>query len=349
MSGCGAVGSAPARGAGGRRFKPCRPDRVHLELFTIFTMIIGIDDSGNFNTDPLSFFVAVMIRPNKRKGIEKKFRQWERQLPESSKKNSEVKGYLLADNELEEFCRKFLSEVKYIVSAIETSKISIEMVDGQRKRNLKQIEQGIAQYRSQGPDFYGIADQYQEMFKWLKSKSVKTLLKLDLLGIVIFDTLNESIKESAVKGYDRELEKLQFKIDQSFIGKDEHMFFWKDTVRNQIWHLSYVKGGIIHITEWGDSHPFIKKFYKTKGNDEIGMFTNSFKNAMDFYDSADHFEVRMADIVANLYFRKYVQHQTVNMNLTMKANVRFPHEYTLIRMYDGGENIVPNPYEHAKD
>lgn len=50
-------------------------------------MIIGIDDSGNFETDDLSFFAAALIRPTKYKKIERVFIEWEAQLPDSVRRN----------------------------------------------------------------------------------------------------------------------------------------------------------------------------------------------------------------------------------------------------------------------
>lgn len=58
-------------------------------------MIIGIDDSGDFESDSRSLYAAIFIRPKKYDKIVEVFSSWEEALPASAKENGEVKGRLL--------------------------------------------------------------------------------------------------------------------------------------------------------------------------------------------------------------------------------------------------------------
>lgn len=71
-------------------------------------MIVGIDDSGNFDTDPMSFYAAIFIRLRRYLKIQKVFLECEAQLPETVKENGEVKGKLLSESQIIEFAYKIL-------------------------------------------------------------------------------------------------------------------------------------------------------------------------------------------------------------------------------------------------
>lgn len=312
-------------------------------------MIVGIDESGDFDTDRLGFFVSAFIRPKKHQKIGQLFHAWEASLPSAVKSSGgEVKGYLLNNNQLMDFAHTILQNnfygIRYCAYAISTLPENKKNVIRQRDRNVEQYEQAIIDYRKQGKDYYIIADQYTELKKWLEKRSTKTLLKIELLGIALVDSFNWAIIHSTLRNFSFELASLQFKIDKSFIGKPDNLWFWKDIVRSQLWHLSYTNQHIIHLLTWNSHHPFVKKFYEPeKSAGAKGVFTPAFKNSFDFYDSKDNFEVRIADIIASAIFRRDVKDEELPaVEEIMKANLH-KRPYSIFSLTD--EHIsVPNPY-----
>jgi hypothetical protein len=311
-------------------------------------MIIGIDDSGDFDDDRLGFFVAVFIRPKKHRKIGQIFQEWEATLPPDTKdKNGEVKGYKLSNSQLLDFAETILQNniygIRFRAFAISTLPEVKQNAIGQRDRNVKQYEKAIQDYRKQGTEYYQIAAQYTDLKKWLSKRSTKTLLKIELLGITIIDSLNWAIIYSTKRNFSRELADLQFKIDKAFIGKPENLPFWKDIVRTQLWHFSYTEQGIIHIANWNSHHPFVKKFYDKKSDRTKGIFTPAFKQSIDFYDSSDNFEVRIADIIASAIFRRDVKGENLPaVEVIMKANLK-RRPYTVVLLTN--EHVsIPNPY-----
>ena len=146
------------------------------------------------------------------------------------------------------------------------------------------------------------------MSNWLESKSLKTLYKIQHLGIAIVKSFNLAIITSALRGFDKELGKLEINIDQGITGRPSVERYWKDTMRTIFWNLTSSIEPIIHITEWRSDHPFIKRFYKyPESTESMSVFTQEIRSVFNFFDSKERIEIRIADIVANVYFRKYVK------------------------------------------
>ena len=275
-------------------------------------MLIGIDDSGSFANEHTGLFAAVYIRPRKIIKIEKLFLEWENSLPEATKDNGEVKGRLLDEAQLADFATRVMSnngifQIKHHVFAIPIEGQSAENVAYQREKNVKQLQVAVEDYRKQGSAFYAIAESYSKMAAWLKKRSMKTILKMELLSNTIYGSINDSILFSVLKGFDRELGQLSISIDKAFVNKEENMPYWRDMLRMAIWDLTYNGKGIIHLKNWNSHHPFIKRFYKfPKSRSSLAVFTDDIRKCINFYDSREHFEIRIADIVANTYFRHYV-------------------------------------------
>jgi hypothetical protein len=323
------------------------------QIYNDTGMIIGIDDSGDYESAPIGLYAAVLIRPKKQSKIKQRFLEWEGKLPNSVKKNGEVKGHLLSNDQLIDFCKVVIRNpffgIKFLVVGIEIEESSKSALDYQREINLKQIAQGVADYREQGKEFFGVANEYEEMAKWLKKKSYKTLMKIDLLGFALFKALNESIKQSVVRNFSKELADLQFKIDRGFIGKDEHLMYWKDIVRGQMWHFSYHGGGIIHIKQWNSHHPFLRKFYPDPASKaEISIVKSAFRDSINFYDSSESYEIRIADIIASAFFRHFVNGEKLSaVECLRNSNLSGRAPYTLMKL-SRTRVQTPNPYADEK-
>ena len=174
-------------------------------------MIIGIDDSGNFETDDLSFFAAALIRPTKYKKIERVFIEGEAQLPDSVRGDGEVKGYLLSSKQLEDLADRVLINNGYGAIKIQTFAVQISEANTgsllhERDRNIDQLTTGARDiYRNKGKEYIQIATQYEQTAEWLRAKSVKTLYKIKLLGLSIVRSMNLAIMTSVDRDFDKEL------------------------------------------------------------------------------------------------------------------------------------------------
>lgn len=314
-------------------------------------MYVGVDDSGSFEHENYGMFVAAYIRPRKRERIEKLFLEWEAGLPSRCKVSNEVKGYLLSDSQICFFAKNILQgnsifPIMHHVFATPTKGVNRKTIEKQRQVNVQQIIHEVEKFRLKGDDYKDIANDYSGMAVWLKKKSLKSLLKIELLGFTIVNSINDSILWSVNKKFDRELKDLTIKIDNSFIGKKDNMIYWRDLMRMIVWNLTYSVIPIIHLDRWTHHHPFIKRFSQyPKSRSKLAVFTKEIRKCMNFYDSKEHFEIRIADIIASTYFRHYVQgeHLQAIMDLRVTNLNRPLRPFSIVALYDSGKR-APNPY-----
>lgn len=322
-------------------------------------MIIGIDDSGNFESDSKSLYAAIFIRPKKYDKIVKVFTSWEEGLPTSVKEDGEVKGRLLSKDQLVEFSDKVLinngcGAIKLGVFMIDIDKHNSSSLIGQRQLNLTQIKEGVDEhYRGKGDEYKEITHQYNQMSTWLNAKSIKTLYKIQLLGITIVKSFNLAILISVNKGYDKELGSLTMSIDEGIVGRKSVEMYWRDLLRNQFWNLTSTVEPMIYLTTWRANHPFVKRFDQYPGSTEaLSQFNRSeIDKVFNFYDSKDKPEIRIADIVASTYFRFFVQDEkSLEVAVDrMVSQVIIGKPFTLIRMMNERHPSAKNPFEDKID
>lgn len=318
-------------------------------------MIIGIDDSGNFETDSRSLYAAVFIRPKRYNRIIEVFSSWEESLPASVREGGEVKGRLLSSDQLAEFTDRVLinngyGAIKLGAFMIDIDEHNSSSLIGQRELNLGQIKAGVDKhYRGKGGEYKEIAHQYSQMAAWLNAKSVKTLYKIQLLGITIVKSFNLAILTSVDKGYDKELGRLTMSIDEGIVGRKSVEMYWRDLLRNQFWNLTSTVDPIIYLTTWRANHPFVKRFDQYPGSTEaLSQFNRTeIDKVFNFYDSKDKPEVRIADIVASTYFRFFVQGEGDLKSVidSMVSQVIVGEPFTLIRIMNSRHPNAKNPFE----
>ncbi len=313
-------------------------------------MIIGIDDSGTFKEEHMGMFAAIYIRPKKYEKLKKVFELWEEGLPDRCRKDGEVKGWLLDDEQMSDFAEKVLLNnnvhgTKHHVFATPLIDFNVDTIKYQRDKNVKQLLEGAEQYRDDGKKYYKIAQFYEDMSKWLNKRSLKTLLKIELLSSTIYGAFRDSVVWSVNKDFDRELGDLTIRMDKGFIDKPIHMDYWLDTMRTSLWNLSYHGGGFIHLDTWRSNHPYVKRFIKyPDSNENLSVFTKEIRNCMNFYDSKDFYEIRMADIIANAYFRHYVKKENLRSLEIFKKTRLYPTKTYTIVAVQPTEVQTPNPY-----
>lgn len=142
---------------------------------------------------------------------------------------------------------------------------------------------------------------YDEFSHWFKNLSSEEYFKVILLGECIVRSLNNAIGKSIVGKYDDELSRLRFLIDRDFVRENRSNTFWHELMRNQLYAISK-RNPIIVIEEWEKrGHPFVEK-YKQKGYYDLNEL---FWKHLDFVNSHEYFEVRIADLVGTIVYRYY--------------------------------------------
>jgi hypothetical protein len=116
-------------------------------------------------------------------------------------------------------------------------------------------------------------------------------------------SLNQSIVESVVGGFDRELGELRWSIDLGFL-KDRSTSFWKELLRSGLIQVSQ-REPIIQITDWPSDHPFLVQFV-SEGRGKYTKLKPEFRKRIDFYDSSESIDIQMADIIAGIMRKKYI-------------------------------------------
>ena len=206
-------------------------------------MLIGIDDSGNFESDKYSLFATVYIRPRKARQIKKRFETWEEELPSSAKSpNGEVKGYLLNDEDLQSFIDRIMINNGYAkiycsIFVFENSKEQNQSI-AKRKEHLAS-KQKIAEeeYRKAGNG--EMANFYHGMHGWISNLKDKNLRKLELLMYSAFESfrlapiaaMNMNKKN---KHYDRELGLLAINIDNCIIERPQVRKYWEKILADNL-------------------------------------------------------------------------------------------------------------------
>lgn len=323
-------------------------------------MIIGIDDSGDFNTDSISFYAAVFIRPKKYNRIIDKFLEWESSLPSDVRKNGEVKGYLLNNNQLEFFADKILKDngygtVKLAVFGIEINESNTNTLIHERKHILKQIKDGTDKYyRNEGKEFTVIRVQYDQMRDWFLKKQIKTLYKIKLLGVSIVKSFNLATIDSVHRNFDRELGRLTVSIDKGVIGKESSRMYWDELLRSDFWSLSSTVEPMIHSKHWKPNHPYIKRFmvYPNATESLVEVNRAEINKVFSFEDSKDKPEIRMADIVASSFFRYYGKNERDIRSAIYKMKSQFVlrnGDFVLIGLVNKRNPNAMNPYTDKFD
>jgi len=307
-------------------------------------MYIGIDETGNFISDKLNFFISIFIRYKYLNEIEILFKKWEKSLPKECRDlKGEVKGHLLSEEILYDFIEKIIYnnfyQINYCCYGVETNQNSWNHVNLQRRITIEQITSAIEEYRKKGKKYYKVANQYSNMLCWYKNQSEQNILKITVLGTTILNSLNHAICFSAVNSFDNELGFLQYKIDKDFIHKGAKEIYWKEILRNQLWS----RHGITRVKEWDKNHPFLKTFVKEeKGNRFV--IKNEFKNRINFYNSHLSFEIRIADIVSTIN-RKYITERKCKIAFNKLRQLNFSKGIYTHLLFTMNKNQIPSPFK----
>lgn len=269
-------------------------------------MIIAIDESGDFNPQSakLNFFVSVHLRQNEKLYLSKKeqFRNWESTIPHSFKNHKgEIKSSKLEAKYLESFANEVLI-ADPIIGITPISFIPIQnsktVIEKHKALQIAGINNGIIMYAKQGKE--KLVKAHKSFANWLRNLNYQHYIKIILLGKCMVDSLRDAIGHSISGGFDNELPKLNYLVDEIFLRGFEQTWFWQHLLRNQLYSLTK-QDPIPVLDTWENTgHPFLEKYAPTGVFDLNELFWKNHK----FVKSHHFFEIRIAD-ATNTILSKY--------------------------------------------
>jgi hypothetical protein len=147
-----------------------------------------------------------------------------------------------------------------------------------------------------------LSDFFGKMAKWIEKRSPENVMWILTLGNAIHLALEHSIVAFAEEEDDCEFENIEILIDEGFIKKQSHIEFWGEWLRTLLLTKSETEPVPV-IKEWSArNHPFIAKYRRKKG---ILDFSDLFRNHMRFVNSEKVLGVQIADICANICYRRW--------------------------------------------
>ena len=268
-------------------------------------MLIAIDESGSFGASAKGthFFVALHLRQSDHLLEQKnaQFLAWERSLPRKLKNpKGEFKGSALTDAQLHDFAMRVFGTppaVGITPVAMDSSSQTGEIIRKHRHVALVGIREGVKGYRSLGRP--AVAQTYEELGNWFQKLDNGIYLKIVLLGECIVSGLGNAIGHAVSGRYEDELVDLRYIIDRDFIRNPRHLTFWREILRNQLWHITNKKPIPLVKEWWTTGHPFLTKFTR---NGKLDM-NELFVRHCVFAPSHQHPELRMADMTASILNR----------------------------------------------
>jgi hypothetical protein len=231
------------------------------------------------------------------------FEQWESKLPRSLKDNKgEFKGSALSDEQLADFACSVIRAhyfVRITPVAFRATDNPAAIVEKHRAIALIGVRDGTKFYSEQGR--VGVARTTEELGNWMQNLSYPHFVKILTLGHCITRAMVNAIGHSVSARYHRdELPRLRFLIDRDFIKQPRHDVFWHEVLRNQLYANS-LTDPIPMLDTWEKTgHPFVELYTREDGETD---YNKLFWNNCTFGFSHQHFEIRMADIVATILYR----------------------------------------------
>ena len=273
-------------------------------------MIIAIDEAGDFSKKSklINIFVAVYIRKSGTiyDSIKRRFLKWESGIDDMYRhKTGEIKGKLLPDKELFNCIKKIFRKRELIgITAVGLSaSINPEnIIEKHRNVQIGGIGEGIIKYKQVGNE--EMVKEVTKMYHWFRKLSYVQYMKIIALGNCIYDALYNSIGFSFVNKFDKELADISYKIDEDFLTNEKQKTYWRKLLQDILRHLSSKNPLIIPDVKQKDKHPFFRKYVMNGNYDLSELFTKR----LDFFNSSENFEIRIADIVATILHR-YFNHK----------------------------------------
>lgn len=275
-------------------------------------MITGIDEVGDFSlaSDALHYFVAVHLDQNQdRLAIKQsQFRLWEDNIPADQRKNGEVKGRNVKDDQLLALYEEVIaSEPKLLVSSVGTipsrnTQAAVAMHVGKEVAALTRV---IEHHTEQGN---ASAKTYKAMLAWyqnlsgrpdmfLKLKCLEHLMKISVPYVLGYAQLT-CILDGGDEG---NLQHTAFKIDKDYVRARNTMIFWREHLRQSLMH-AHGPLAIPFLPFWTRHEAPLHRYYPRMGQEGVDL-RELVQKRIEFVESHNHWEVRLADLFATILHR----------------------------------------------
>lgn len=190
-----------------------------------------------------------------------------------------------------------------------------------------------------------MAKQYERMAIWHKNAKkmhyphfFKLILLRSLINHAFVNAIGISILLEMLGDKGQNLLNTEFKIDKDFIRAAEPNIYWKELLRNTF--IAFTRNNPIPaLAEWKETgHPFLEKY---KGDNDTLNFNDVFRNHCDFYDSHNHFEVQIADIVGIIINRHHNRDRAHDAYNALWKKIKKQHFTKIILNDNPDESINP--------
>jgi len=312
-------------------------------------MIIAIDETGDFSPKSklYHFFSAAHIRTTKDKNdlAFNRFNKWEISLPPSLKNHKgEIKSSRLNEDQLYSFIEEVLvPDPPIAISTISfrPSENPYQIVNKHKRMQQIGINEGVLLYtKLNHPSKVKIIRDFSF---WFRKLSYTQFIKIELLGIIIYKSLKNTMGTSIAWNIEDELLNVNFIIDEIFLRGRQQNTFWHEILRNQIYAAS-VKEPLPFLVDWEEfGHPFITKYMNNEG---ILDFNDLFWNNCKFDKSHNYYEIRIADtvntILSNFYNNNncHKHYRKLSKLIVPKSRI----EHFKLKNFDVDKAIGKNPF-----
>ncbi len=268
-------------------------------------MIIGIDETGHVAVGQRFVVAVALIRPTALPSVTARLERWEeltrRALPG---RPAEIKSTALSEEARRDFVNKVLvspaHDIRYFALLCDVDEEALRWGENQRDHYVSSTAGWETQAAAEGHS--KLAKQLANFGGWLRNTPAGMTVKATTLSHAVTRGLNDGIGLSAAGQFDDELGELRFEIDQGFTrGSVER---WQWLLRNFLM-IATQSSPITMLDTWTESHPFVRTFIDERRGDYIRL-KPAFAERFSFVDSKVSVAVRVADQVAGLLRRRYI-------------------------------------------
>jgi len=261
-------------------------------------LVIAVDEAGDFRASSSldHFYVAAIVRPGK----EEQYQRWEAGIPARNRKeDGEVKGGYLTDDRQHDFVREVIcASPRVIITrvAIQPSMHPPGSLRAHQAATVKLAQESAARFKRHGNA--GMVAEASGFARWLQRMQEPQYMKLALQTEVVAQSLADAVGHAVTGGFDLELPSLRYKIDRGVLGDSpEDRRYWKRFIATQVRRLPE-DTALVSLDTWeATGHPFLDLYRHGSGWDLNPLFDER----CDFVSSRDHYQLRIADIVASLH------------------------------------------------
>lgn len=183
---------------------------------------------------------------------------------------------------------------------------------------------------------------YVEMSSWVKNRSTSNFLWISVLEEAILDTIQHSIAYYMEPTDDGAFENIEIAIDRSFIFRERHVWFWQEWLRSRLSTGMDRGEGMVTPHTWAQrDHPFHQKY----GRHGLFNFSDLFRNHMHFQDSKKQPGLQIADICANICYRRWRGDEESAAYRSLRPRIVGKYGFEMRRLHFDERSVVQGGIE----